>query len=53
MDIVHYEKTTYKQLEDKNTYKKVNPSCDNPTVRANNTLVEKYENSSLKHELII
>ena len=48
MDSVHYEQMIYKQLEDKNTYKKVDPSCDNKTMRANNALIKKYENSFLK-----
>ena len=26
---VHYEQMIYKQLEDKNKYKKMDPSCDN------------------------
>ena len=45
MDSVHYEQRIYKQLEDKNTYKKVDPSFDNKTMRANNALINKYENS--------
>ena len=44
MDSVHYEKMIYKQIEDKNTCKKVEPSCDNKTIRANNGLIKKYEN---------
>ena len=35
MDSQYYEKMICKQLEDKNTYKKVDPSCDNITMRAN------------------
>ena len=35
MDSEHYEKMIHKQLEDKNTYKKVDPSCDNKKMRAN------------------
>ena len=35
MDSQYYEKMIRKQLEDKNTYKKVDPSCDNITMRAN------------------
>ena len=51
MDSAHYEQMIYKQLEDKNTYKKVNPSCDNKTMRANNAFIKKYENSFLKQEI--
>ena len=50
MDSAHYEQMIYKQLEDKNT-KKVDPSCDNKTMRTNDTLIKKYENSFLKHEI--
>ena len=35
MDSQYYEKMIRKQLEDKNTYKKVDSSCDNITMRAN------------------
>ena len=38
----------YKQLEDKNTYKKVDTFCDNKTMKANNALIKKYENSFVK-----
>ena len=41
MDSEHYEKMIHKQLEDKNTYKKVNPSCDNETMRANRHLLKQ------------
>ena len=41
----------YKQLEDKSTYKKVDPSCDNKTMGTNNTLIKKYENTFLKQEV--
>ena len=48
MDSVNCEQMIYKQLEDKNTYKKIDPSCDNKTMTANNALIKKYENSFLK-----
>ena len=51
MDSAHYEQMIYKQLEDRNTYKKVDPSCDNKTMRASNVLIKKYENSFLKQEV--
>ena len=51
MDSAHYEQMIYKQLEDRNTCKKVDPSCDNKTMRANNVLIKKYENSFLKQEV--
>ena len=35
MDSEHYKKMIHKQLEDKNAYKKVDPSCDNKKMRAN------------------
>ena len=41
----------YKQLEDKNIYKKLDPSCDNKTARTNNTPIKKYKNSFLKQEI--
>ena len=50
MDTAHYEQIIYKQLEDNNTYKKVDPSCENKTMRANNALIKKYGNSFLKQE---
>ena len=50
MDTAHYEQIIYKQLENKNTYKKVDPSCENKTMRANNALIKKYGNSFLKQE---
>ena len=54
MDSAHYEQMIYKQLEDKNTYnvtiKHLVTSC-NKTMRANNALVKKYENSFLKQEV--
>ena len=51
MDSVHYEQMIYKQLDDKNAYKKVDSFCDNKTMRANNALIKKYENSFLKQEI--
>ena len=51
MDCVHYEQMIYKQLEDKNTYKKVDPSCNNKSMRTNNALIKKYEKSFLKQEI--
>ena len=41
MNYTHYEQMIYKQPKDKNTYKKVDPSCDNKTMTANIAL--KYE----------
>ena len=38
----------YKQLENKNIYKKVDRSGDNKRMRANNELNKRYENSFLK-----
>ena len=35
MNPEYYEKMIHKQLEDKNTCKKLDPSCDNITMRAN------------------
>ena len=40
-----------KQLEYKNIDKKEDPSCDNKTMRANNSLVKKYEKYFLKQEI--
>ena len=55
MDSAHYEQMIYKQLEDKNTYnvtiKHLVTSCNNKTMRANNALVKKYENSFLKQDV--
>ena len=51
MGSVHYEQMIYKQLEDQNTYKKVDSSCDNKAMRATNALIKKYENSFLKQEI--
>ena len=51
MDSAHYEQMIYKQLEDKNIQKKVDTSYDNKTIRANNALIKKYENSFLKQEV--
>ena len=51
MDSAHYEQMIYKQLEDKNIQKKVDTSYDNKTMRANNALIKKYENSFLKQEV--
>ena len=39
-------KTTYKKA-----HIKVDPSCDNKAMRANNTLIKKYENTFLKQEV--
>ena len=50
MDTAHYEQIIYKQLENKNTYKKVDPSCENKAMRANNAFIKKYGNSFLKQE---
>ena len=33
------------------TYVKVDPSCDNKAMIANNALTKKHENSFLKHEI--
>lgn len=33
MDSAHYEQIIYKQFEDKNSYKNVNPPCENKTMR--------------------
>ena len=41
MGSVHYEQLIWKQLEDKNIYKKADPSCDNKTMRAKNAIVKK------------
>ena len=41
MDSVHYECIIYKQIEDKNTYNKVDPSCDNKAMRENKALTNK------------
>ena len=38
----------YKQLENKDIYKKVDPLGDNKKMRANNALNKKHENSFLK-----
>ena len=51
MGSVHYEKMIYKQLEDKNTYVKVDPSCGNKTIGANNALIKKYEISFLEQKI--
>ena len=51
MDSDHYEQTIYKQTEDQTTYKKIDPSCDNKIMRANNALIKKYENPFLKQEI--
>ena len=51
MDSVHYEQMIYKQLKRKTTYKKLDPSCDNKTMSANNALITKYINSFLKQEV--
>ena len=51
MDSEHYEQMIYTQIEDKTTYKKVDPSCDNKIMRANKALIKKYENSFLKQEI--
>ena len=32
------------------THKKLDPTCDNKKMRANNALIKKYENSFLKQE---
>ena len=45
---VQYDQTIYKQPEDKSTHKKVDPSCDNERLRANNALIEKYESFFFK-----
>ena len=39
------------KLEIKTHTKKVDPSCDNQTRRANNALIKKYENYFLKQEI--
>ena len=51
MDSDHYEQTIYKQTEDQTTYKKIDPSCDNKIMRANNAIIKKYENPFLKQEI--
>ena len=51
MDSVHYDQLIYKQLENENQCKKVNPSGDTKTIRANNPLNKKYENSFLKQDI--
>ena len=40
-----------KQLEYKNIDKKEDPSCDNKTMRASNSLIKKYEKYFLKQEI--
>ena len=52
MDSAHYEQMVYKQLEDKNTHKKLDPYCDNKTMGENNPLIKKYEKSFLNKKLI-
>ena len=51
MDSVHYDQLIYKQLENENQYKKVDPSGDTKTISANNPLNKKYENSFLKQDI--
>ena len=43
MDSVYYGQMIYKQLVEKNTYKKVDLSCDHKIMTASNTLIKKYD----------
>ena len=40
-----------KQLEDKNTYKKIDPSSDNKTMTAKNALIKTYKSPYLKQDI--
>ena len=41
MQCAHYEQMIYEQLEDKTAYQKVDPSCDNKAMRANNAFIKR------------
>lgn len=41
MQSVRYEQMIYEQLEDKTAYQKVDPSCDNKAMRANNAFIKR------------
>ena len=51
MNPEYYEKMIHKQLEDKNTCKKVDPSCDPSINESKHALIKKYENSFLKQKI--
>ena len=49
-DSVHYEQILCKHVEYKVAHNMLSFSCDNKTMRANNSLIKKYTKSFLKQK---